>query len=203
MGNLLDGAIGMGKGVGTNLGMSGLMYGAMGTLSYDSSQTDPLNQTVKMGLGLAADQVQDAGIMAGGTAATAGYSGLQKLGMPNFGKVGSRMVASAEAGMVAEGATTVGRVGNFLKGGVGMAGKAADFGLRHATKVGMGAVMAAAFFATDLGMIATDFYDHEEAKYRRMKSHPGFQLSQSSSRFIQDQLQSMRGAGHEAEIMHN
>jgi len=89
------------------------------------------------------------------------------------------------------------------RGGTGLFTKGLSFIGKHPVGVGMGAAAFTAFVAEDLGMMAMDFYDTQEAYYRRKKSHSGFHLTQSSSRFIQDQLQSMRRAGNEAEIMHN
>lgn len=304
----------MAWGFGANLALSGAMYAGIGALTYDETQTDPLNQTLKIGGAFAIDQAVDIGIMGIGGAISRGYSlaadsygerfgvadeliktkmgghvpdhvsvtkrrydpsniignkgsqikrmgdkltmfgakttavgagitiggggltaaapiaggavehftgkGIDKLS-PFKGKGATRGIArflggaTTTLGGMAAGVAT-GVAGTAVgAAGVGMAGvgatmsavgrmnKPLDWAMRRAGGVGLAAHMALGFMGMDPASIFMNTWEEAESNYRNNIRRKPMQLTQASSRYIQDQLHSMRGAGNEAEFMHN
>lgn len=214
-----------------NAGISTAMYGAMGAMTYDPNTTDPLNQANKFGLGLGVDLVTDFAIMNVGAGISKLYrplsnsfggdkffrsnpmmkSGLKTMKKGAMFGVGGLHGDKNKFGMLG---SMISRTGRLLGGatmgaagaagvGAGIGGKILNKALRHAGGVGLALNMGLGFMGIDPATIAMSLYDSAEQKYRQNLRRSPMQMTQASSRYIQDQLQSMKGAGNEAEIMHN
>lgn len=110
------------------------------------------------------------------------------------------------AGVTGAVGTTVGAGITGIGATMSVAGrmsKPIDWAMRRAGGIGLAAHMALGFMGLDPASIFMSTWENAEQKYRSSVRRQPSQLTHASSRYVQDQLFSMRGAGNEAEIMHN
>ena len=176
VGHVGGGLANWGKTVAIGGAISGAFHGFLGSVTYDGQNSDPLNQTKKMAGAWAVDNAVDAVGMA-----AAGIGG------------------TAIGGVLGVGANVLGEAS--------IAGRAGSWALKGAKVAGwgwMGASMAATVMGVDPSTLVQTAYDHLEQSYTKKKyGNGGINLSQSSSRHVQQQISNMMSSGNTAESMHN
>ena len=192
--------------MGANALLSGAMYGAYGAMSYDSNATNPYAQTQKTLMGFGADQVVDiAAFQLAMPAVSAGYKAMGRgLGKATGLKQGP--FSGLGSMMMGKGAPTSipGAMWKGAGAGISGIGKASNFAMKNLGGFGIAAAVGLSFMGMDPGQLVMDAYDAAEGKYNRMlNNNPGFSMTHSTSRYMQDQLQTLSQSGNEAEIMHN
>lgn len=181
-----------------NAALSAGMYGAFGYMTYDSSYTDPLNQATKMTMGLGTDLAVDAAILGGGGAASA----LWKKGTEIYGsRYGTPQGALHNSfnGPYPDKITPTNRKFSPKS----LKGKMGNHFMRHLGGYGLAAHMALGFMGVDPASIVMSAYDSAESTYREARSKKQRVLTDTSARYMQDQLHKLRNSGNEAEFLHN